>query len=256
MRSSSTRLSASRCRSVSGAPTRRAQVARHVAERRDAERLRQQLELGMRVDRARPCRATGAMSSAIIRAIAGRACLPQREPDLQRAEPARVLRPVVDVVRRLLVEVVVRRMIRERVAQPLGCRAPARTPPRAARTATCADRPPRSRPRSSRAGRPARRARRRRSRRTRRRRETTRRARGRRGDLRAADRPRRCSPSRPCRRPRTGASPAGDVRVDLRAQRSHVHPQTVVGRNPSDRGGAKAREIGGLLIHVCVSAEP
>ena len=80
------------------------------------------------------------------RAVAGGADVLQRQPHLERAEAARVLRAVVDVVGRLLVEVVVRRVIGKRRPQRAPDRAPARIRPRAAHTATCADRPRPSRP--------------------------------------------------------------------------------------------------------------
>ena len=52
-------------------------------------------------------------------AVARRTRMPQREPHLERAEAAGVLRAVVDVVRGALLEVVVRRVVRERGAQRL-----------------------------------------------------------------------------------------------------------------------------------------
>ena len=97
-------------------PTCGRKVERHVAERRDAQRLRDELELRVPRDRVGHRAATGGCRRRSS-AVAGGADLPQRQPDLQRAEAARVLRPVVDVVRRLLVEVVVRRVIGERGAQ-------------------------------------------------------------------------------------------------------------------------------------------
>ncbi len=53
------------------------------------------------------------------RPVSGRARLPQREPHLQGAEAARVLRAVVHVVRGALIEMVVRRVVGERGAQGL-----------------------------------------------------------------------------------------------------------------------------------------
>ena len=44
-----------------------------------------------------------------------------------------------------------------------------------------------------------------------------------------------------------GTSPAADVRFDLPAQRGDVHAQFRVGRDPPDRCGAEAAEVGGLL---------
>ena len=98
---------------------RRGELGRHVAERRDAERLREQLEL-RRAPHGVGQRPRQAHVVADHRAIAAGADLAQRQPHLQRAEAARVLRPVVDVVRDALVEVVVRRMVGERGAQVLG----------------------------------------------------------------------------------------------------------------------------------------
>ena len=51
--------------------------------------------------------------------IPGAAHLPQRQPHLQRPETPRVLRPVVEVVHDLIVEMVVGRVIRKGVAQLL-----------------------------------------------------------------------------------------------------------------------------------------
>ena len=91
------------------------------------------------------------MSSAIDATMPSRAGLPQRQPHLERAEPARVLRAELEVVdrRRSSVEVVVGGVVRRtrRAASP--DRGRARSPPRAARTATCADRWPPSRRRSA-----------------------------------------------------------------------------------------------------------
>jgi hypothetical protein len=97
----------------------RSKIGRHEAERRDAQALRHELELGRAAHRVSQ-RACEPHVVGDHRAIARRADLAQRQPHLQRAEAARVLRPVVDVVGRALLEVVVGRMIGERRAQLFG----------------------------------------------------------------------------------------------------------------------------------------
>ena len=92
------------------------QVARDVAERRDAEMLRHRLEVRMLLDeRVQVPRQAHVVADHLQ--IAGRADLTQRQPHLQRPEAARVLRTVVEVVGDLLIEVVVAGMVRERAQQ-------------------------------------------------------------------------------------------------------------------------------------------
>ena len=189
-------------------------------------------------------------------AIPGGADLPQRQPDLERAEAARVLRPVVDVVRGLLVEVIVRRVIRERTRAAVPDRARARSRLRAGRRATCADRRPPNPPGSARADRPTRRGRAaakppyapstwnhtscvpadaRRS--------------------RAADRPRRCSPSRRAHDHDTGRRPRrASASICRRSAATSMRRCASVGIQRIESVPRPARSAA-FCIHVCVSAE-
>src|SRR5262245_50331653 len=91
-------------------------IRRHIPERRDAQTLRRELELRMAVDGV----GHGPGETDVFRdrlTIRSSANLSEREPYLERAETAGVLRTVVDVVRRELLEVIVRRVVRERCSQ-------------------------------------------------------------------------------------------------------------------------------------------
>ena len=176
------------------------------------------------------------------RAIAGGADLLQRQPHLQRAEAARVLRAVVDVVRGVLVEVVVGRVVGERGAQRAPDRAPARSRLRAARRATCAGSTATESARLSaaqvvgRLGRP-----RPRSRRRRRPRGTRRRAPG---TARAisgsgSTAPVLTEPAVPTTR--HGTSPAATSASSCRRSAATSIRSCCVGRDPADRRRCRAR---------------
>ncbi len=96
----------------------RSQLRRHEAERDDAQRRGEELELGM------PGHARGEVRGEphVVgnhAPVARRARMPEREPDLERAKTPRVLRAVVHVVQDALVEPVVGRLVGERRAQSL-----------------------------------------------------------------------------------------------------------------------------------------
>ena len=167
--------------------------------------------------------------------IAGQPDLPQRQPHLQRPEAARVLRTVVEVVRRPRDRSGSSSDGRRTRAADRRAAAPARSRLRAARRATCADRRPPNRRRAiarrlvGRSGHP----------------------RGERavraidvkpdvmapadgGDLRQRIDGARADRCRPCRRRGTAASPLVPVGDDLPFERGDIHPLLVVGRESSE----------------------
>src|SRR5437867_3602398 len=94
---------------------RRSEVARHVAKRRDAQRLCGELELRMPANRL----GHRSRQADVVRdhsAISGGADVSQGQPYLESTEAAGVLRAVVHVVGRPLLEVIIGRVIRERGA--------------------------------------------------------------------------------------------------------------------------------------------
>ena len=94
----------------------RSKIARHVAERRDAQVLGRELQFRMAADRL----SHRLRQADIVRdhlAIPRGSDLLQGKPHFEGTEAARVLRAVVDVVRRLLLEMIVGRVIREGGAQ-------------------------------------------------------------------------------------------------------------------------------------------
>ncbi len=218
----------------------RAKIARHVAERRDAQRLRRELAAPRAGRPPRPSPATGGCRPRSSRGS------PRRPPAAARATPsgrgsrassAGRSRRSSSRARRSGSTAGDRR--RRRAAPP--DRAPARIRPRAARRATCADRPPPNRPGSARAGRRAPRAPPPRSRRRRRPRETTRRAPGRRAAISGSGStaPVLTDPAVPTTR--NGTSPAAASASSCRRKRGHVHAELAVRRDPPDRRGAESR---------------
>ncbi len=96
----------------------RTEGRRHIAEGRDAQVLRQSLELGVLLQQVEQLSRQAHVFGHRFH-VAHAADLLQREPHFQRPEPTRVLRAVVHKIQRLSAEPVVRRMIREGIPQIL-----------------------------------------------------------------------------------------------------------------------------------------
>ena len=236
----------------------RLKIARQVAERRDAQRLCGEFQVRVLVNR-RGHRSGQPDVVADHFAVASSSHLADCEPHLQRPKAARVLRTTVDVVGRVLVEVIVERVVGECGAQ--GVRIAHQRAPRFERCIQPLVRIDGNRVRFAQRAQLLWRLRQLRS-------EAAVGSIGvephavfpaQRSDFRqridasGADRPRRTHHE-------TGLVTGGHVRLQLSAQRGHVHAEPGVSGDPADRGGAEATQVRGFLqpcvrLHRGIHAE-
>ena len=209
------RLRLRRCR-------QRSKCGGHISEGADAEIAGDRFEIGMRAEEPECVfRQRHVVRNRLPKSGAPR--LLKRHPDLQRPEAARILRPEIEVIDRVRIEVVVGRAVRKRIQQQLRIPAPECSPPQPARRATYEDPRQPNRPALDPADPPVHRERTPRARRTRRRRGTRGPVRGRTRPVPAADRSRPCSLCPAVPTTRKGWSPRCKVLLHLLSE-APIHP--------------------------------